>query len=133
MPSAGESAPDSTQSDLAALSKQATAEVDAVREAHVALACVNKVLLHAPGLLGNEAHVSRFELKALASLVKSEVERRLRAAHSTIAAMQRISPKLERSLTEFVLDEFADQELSREAASRLAEKSRGVELDIDDL
>lgn len=72
------------------LTRQATADVDAVREAHIALACVNKLLLHARSFPGDKGPVSLFELKALAALTKAEVERRLRAAHSTIASMKDI-------------------------------------------
>lgn len=62
------------------------ADINALREAHVAFACMNKLLLHVPGLRGDEGHVSFFELQALAALINAEGERRLQAASSTISA-----------------------------------------------
>ena len=40
---------------------------------------------------------------------------------------------VEPHLFEAMLEELADQDLYRKAASRLAEKARAVEVDIDDL
>ena len=40
---------------------------------------------------------------------------------------------LEPRLFEAMMDEFADQELYGRAASRLADKSRAIEVDIDEL
>lgn len=40
---------------------------------------------------------------------------------------------LEPRLFEAMMDEFADQELCGRAASRLADKSRAIEVDIDEL
>jgi hypothetical protein len=86
--------PPAGEPDLATLSKQATADVNALREAHVAFACMNKLLLHAPSLRGDEGHIGHLELKALAALVNAEGARRLRAANSTVASMQqRLSPR----------------------------------------
>ncbi len=40
---------------------------------------------------------------------------------------------VEPRLFEAMMDELADQELCRKAASRLADRSRAVEVDLDDL
>ena len=45
------------------------------------------------------------------------------------AAFYMVEPRL----FEAMMDELADQELYRKAASRLVDKSRAVEVDIDDL
>ena len=45
------------------------------------------------------------------------------------AAFYMVEPRL----FEAMMEELADQDLYRKAASRLAEKSRAVEVDIDDL
>lgn len=73
--------------DLAALSRQATAEIGALNEAHRAAACVHNLLLHAPGLRSAESNVSLVEIEALLALIKAEFERRLHAAKATIALM----------------------------------------------
>ena len=45
------------------------------------------------------------------------------------AAFYMVEPRL----FEAMLEELADQDLHRKAASRLAEKARAIEVDIDDL
>ena len=45
------------------------------------------------------------------------------------AAFYMVEPRL----FEAMMDELADQELYRKAASRLVDKSRAIEVDIDDL
>lgn len=45
------------------------------------------------------------------------------------AAFYMVEPRL----FEAMMDELADQELYRKAASRLADRSRAVEVDLDDL
>ncbi len=87
-PHRGENPLHKTGDDLAALSRQATAEIGALNEAHRAAACVHNLLLHAPGLRSPESNVSLREMKALLALIDTEFERRLHAATATIALMR---------------------------------------------
>ena len=58
------------------------------------------------------------------------------ANHRLVAVLKRNRVAfyvLEPRLFEAMMDEFADQELYGRAASRLADKSRAIEVDIDEL
>jgi len=58
------------------------------------------------------------------------------ANHRPVAVLKRNRVAfyvLEPRLFEAMMDEFADQELCGRAASRLADKSRAIEVDIDEL
>jgi antitoxin StbD len=77
-----------------------------------------------------EVSVSMSEFKKNPAAVLRE------AKHRPVAVLNHNRPAfymIEPRLFEALMDELADQELYRKAASRLADKSRAIEVDIDDL
>lgn len=77
-----------------------------------------------------EIAVSMSEFKKNPAAVLREANHRpVAVLNHNRAAFYMIEPRL----FEAMMDELADQELYREAASRLADKARAVEVDIDDL
>ncbi|HJS05397.1 MAG TPA: type II toxin-antitoxin system Phd/YefM family antitoxin [Variovorax sp.] len=74
--------------------------------------------------------VSMSEFKKNPAAVLREANHRpVAVLNHNRAAFYMIEPRL----FEAMMDELADQELYRRALSRLADKSRAVEVDIDDL
>ena len=82
-PPAGENPPLGSEGNLAALAMQATAEVNAVRQAYQAVACVRNLL----EARSSDGHISRIEVEALVAVVSAEFERRMQTANATIASM----------------------------------------------
>lgn len=77
-----------------------------------------------------DAVVSMSEFKKNPAAVLREAGHRpVAVLNHNKAAFYMVEPRL----FEAMMDELADQELYRKAASRLAEKSRAIEVDIDDL
>ncbi|KQY86296.1 type II toxin-antitoxin system Phd/YefM family antitoxin [Pelomonas sp. Root1444] len=77
-----------------------------------------------------EIAVSMSEFKKNPAAVLREANHRpVAVLNHNRAAFYMIEPRL----FEAMMDELADQELYRKAASRLADKARAVEVDIDDL
>lgn len=77
-----------------------------------------------------EVSVSMSEFKKNPAAVLRE------AKHRPVAVLNHNRPAfymVEPHLFEALMDELADQELYRKAASRLADKSRAIEVVIDDL
>jgi antitoxin StbD len=77
-----------------------------------------------------EVSVSMSEFKKNPAAVLRE------AKHRPVAVLNHNRPAfymVEPRLFEALMDELADQELYRKAASRLADKSRAIEVVIDDL
>jgi antitoxin StbD len=74
--------------------------------------------------------VSMSEFKKNPAAVLREANHRpVAVLNHNRAAFYMIEPRL----FEAIMDEIADQEIYRKALSRLADKSRAVEVDIDDL
>lgn len=77
-----------------------------------------------------EVVVSMSEFKKNpAAVLRGANNRPVAVLNHNRAAFYMIEPRL----FEAMMDEIADQDLHRKAASRLAEKSRAIEVDIDDL
>ncbi|MGJ7511597.1 hypothetical protein [Variovorax sp. GT1P44] len=70
------------------LAAKATAELDALREAYHATACISNFMLHVLEVPKSERYVSRSEVEALVALVEAELQRRMHAAKATVASMQ---------------------------------------------
>ncbi len=64
-----------------------------------------------------------------AAVLRDANQRPVAVLNHNRAAFYMIEPRL----FEAMMEELADQELYRKAASRLADKARAVEVDIDDL
>ena len=64
-----------------------------------------------------------------AAVLRDANQRPVAVLNHNRAAFYMIEPRL----FEAMMDELADQDLYRKAASRLANKARAVEVDIDDL
>ncbi|MBX9715572.1 antitoxin YafN [mine drainage metagenome] len=74
--------------------------------------------------------VSMSEFKKNPAAVLREANNRpVAVLNHNRAAFYMVEPRLFKAL----MDELADQELHRKALSRLADKSRAVEVDLDDL
>ncbi|MFN9449818.1 MAG: type II toxin-antitoxin system Phd/YefM family antitoxin [Rubrivivax sp.] len=74
--------------------------------------------------------VSMSEFKKNPAAVLREAKHRpVAVLNHNRAAFYMVEPRL----FEAMMDELADQELYRRAASRLADKSRAIEVDIDEL
>lgn len=74
--------------------------------------------------------VSMSEFKKNPAAVLREAKHRpVAVLNHNRAAFYMVEPRL----FEAMMDELADQDLYRKAASRLAEKSRAIEVDIDEL
>lgn len=72
---------------------------------------------------------SRNAQKNPAAVLREANNRHVAVLNHNRAAFYMVEPRL----FEAMMEELADQELYRKAVSRLAEKSRAVEVDIDDL
>lgn len=72
---------------------------------------------------------SRNAQKNPAAVLREANNRPVAVLNHNRAAFYMVEPRL----FEAMMEELADQELYRKAVSRLAEKSRAVEVDIDDL
>ena len=64
-----------------------------------------------------------------AAVLRQANHRPVAVLNHSRAAFYMVEPRL----FEAMMDELADQELYRKAASRLVDKSRAIEVDIDDL
>lgn len=73
--------------DLVSLGAKATADLDAVREAYRAVACV-RGLVELQMSRPRECRVPRSEVEVLAELVNAEFERRVQIAWASIDLMQ---------------------------------------------
>ena len=73
--------------------------------------------------------MSEFKKNPAAVLLREANHRPVAVLNHNRAAFCMIEPRL----FEAMMDELADQDLYRKALSRLADKSRAVEVDIDDL
>ena len=74
--------------DLVATTTKAADDLNALREAYRATACVHDLLLLAQRSPKDERNVGRTEVEALVAVVDAEFERRIQAAKASIASMQ---------------------------------------------
>ena len=80
--------PLNTEADRAALSRQAEAELDALRDAYLSVTCIHNLLLLARGSRNEESGFNVPEVRTLVALVGAEFERRLQSAKATVALLQ---------------------------------------------
>lgn len=83
---AGERPLHSPEDNRRPLAVQASAQIDAAREAYHAVVCARN-LLEAQRERMREGQVSRIEVEALVAVVNAEFERRVQVAKTTIASM----------------------------------------------
>jgi hypothetical protein len=79
---------DNARSHRATLSLQAVGEINALREAYHAAACIHSLVVAARSARDDDAFTTSADSRALLTLVNAEFERRLQLAKATIAAMQ---------------------------------------------
>jgi hypothetical protein len=85
---ADNNASDKTRSCLATLTKQAVGEINALKEAYRAAACIQGLVVSARATADDDLFTAPTDLRALITLVNAEFERRLQLVKATIASMQ---------------------------------------------
>ena len=80
-----------SEADRAALSRQAHAELEAMRKAYHCLTCIDNLLLHARDVRKEDRYFSIADVQTLIDLVSTEFDRRSKAAKATATALLALS------------------------------------------
>jgi hypothetical protein len=88
LPPAKDDPSDKARGDLATLTTQAVGEINALREAYHAAACIHDLVASARAARDDELRVASTELHALVKLVNTEFERRVQLVKTTLASMR---------------------------------------------